>query len=63
MDVAQKMAMQFFIEIRILVVGTLLGLKWIIIAIMVEKKENLFNNVKVMDNGILTFPTVVIVYY
>ena len=63
MDKAQNMVVQFWISLRILVAGTLFGLMYFIVAVMVKKKENLLKLVKGMDNGLLTFLTVVIDNY
>ena len=58
------MALDHLINLRFLVVGTQLVLLWLIRVIMILKKEELFVKfVNRMDNGLLTFPAVVIVNY
>ena len=64
METPQNMALDHLINLRFLVVGTQLALLWLICVIMILKKEELFVKfVNRMDDGLLTFPAVVIVNY
>ena len=63
MDTSQKVAMLILTNLKFLVVGILFVLMWLICAIMVRKEELLLKLVKGMDNGLLTFLTVVIINY